>query len=258
MLEVKNISVRFGGLMALNDASFQVGRGTVHALIGPNGAGKTTMFNVISGVQRPDAGRILVGGADITKLPLHRRASCGMARTFQNIRLFSGMNVIENVMCGMHPTLFANPVLSILGIGKGRAEERRCHGRCLEILALVGLADVAYSPVTALSYGHQRRVEIARALASDPALLLLDEPAAGMNPSETRDLARLLVTLRQGGLTLVVVEHDLHFVMKLSDKITVLNFGRVLADGAPLAVRNDPRVIDAYLGSSAASMKESA
>ncbi|MEP9355441.1 ABC transporter ATP-binding protein [Xanthobacter sp. KR7-65] len=258
MLEVKNISVRFGGLMALKEASFQVRPGSIHALIGPNGAGKTTIFNVISGVQRPDAGHILFGGIDITGLPLHQRASCGMARTFQNIRLFAGMNVIENVMCGMHPALGANPLLSILGIGKGRAEERRCHQRCLEILTQVGLADLAYSPVTALSYGHQRRVEIARALASGPTLLLLDEPAAGMNPTETRDLARLLIALRQRGLTVVVVEHDLHFVMKLSDRITVLNFGEVLADGAPLAVRNDPRVIDAYLGSSAASMRESA
>jgi branched-chain amino acid transport system ATP-binding protein len=217
------------------------------------------LFNVISGVQKPTTGRIILAGKDVSELPLFQHSSRGMARTFQSIRLFSGMTVLENVMCGAHPRLAANPLLSILSLGVGRREERQCREKCLNLLALVGLENAADAAATSLSYGHQRRVEIARALASEPELLLLDEPAAGMNPTETHNLAQLLKTLQSQGLTLVVVEHDLHFLMKLSDRMTVLNFGRLLSEGPPLVVRNDPRVIEAYLGSSAAErMKASA
>src|ERR1700744_3886452 len=252
MLELHDISVHFGGLKALDRVSFSVGKGTVHALIGPNGAGKTTFFNVTWGVQKRTAGRVVFDGRDVSALPLCRRTSCGMARTFQNIRLFGGMTALENVMCGAHSRLGVNPFLSILNVGSGAKEERDCREECLGLLASVGLEADADTPATSLSYGHQRRVEIARALASHPKLLLLDEPAASMNPTETENLAQLLKTLQGRGLTLVVVEHDLQFLMKLSDRMTVLNFGGLLFEGPPLAVRNDPRVIEAYLGSSAA------
>jgi branched-chain amino acid transport system ATP-binding protein len=259
MLDLHDVSVHFGGLKALDRVSFGIGKGSIHALIGPNGAGKTTLFNVISGVQKLTSGRVVFDGRDVSALPLFRRASFGMARTFQNIRLFAGMTVLENVMCGAHSRLGVNPLLSILNVGAGAKEERECREECLRLLAFVGLEGDAYTAATSLSYGHQRRVEIARALASRPRLLLLDEPAAGMNPTETHDLAQLLKNLQNQGLTLVVVEHDLQFLMKLSDRMTVLNFGRLLSEGAPLVVRNDPHVIEAYLGSSAAErMKVSA
>jgi branched-chain amino acid transport system ATP-binding protein len=251
MLDVRAVSVRFAGLHALDSVSLTVRQGEIHALIGPNGAGKTTLFNVISGVQKVTEGSIAFAGRDLTGRPLWTRAAAGIARTFQNIRLFADMSVLENVMCGFQPLMRANPVLAILGVGAGFREETRCRARALELLDLVGLAGEARKPATSLSYGHQRRVEIARALASAPKLLLLDEPAAGMNPSESLHLAALIKGLQAQGLTMLVVEHDLPFLMRLSDRMTVLASGRILAEGKPLAIRNDPRVIEAYLGSAA-------
>ena len=222
LLELAGLSRRFAGLLAVDGVEMTVARGSIHAVIGPNGAGKTTLFNLVSGVIAPSAGQIVLDGADITGLGAERRAALGVARTFQNIRLFASMTVLENVLAGMLP------------------RER------------VGLADRAGQAASDLSYGDQRRLEIARAMAPSPRLLLLDEPAAGMNPAETAALATLVRGLRDRGATILLVEHDVHFVMGLSDHVTVLNFGRRIFDGPPAAARRDPAVIEAYLGAGVA------
>ncbi|MGB8841985.1 MAG: ABC transporter ATP-binding protein [Aliidongia sp.] len=234
LLEIAGLGRRFSGVVAVDGVSFTVEAGAAHGLIGPNGAGKTTCFNLISGLAAADAGEITLDGSRIDALPVHARTRAGLARTFQNIRLFGEMSVLENTLCGQHCR---------------RRPERAAKAAAFDLLDLVGLAGEAVRRADALSYGDQRRLEIARALASTPKLLLLDEPAAGMNPTETSELAALLQRVRARGTTLLLVEHDMHFVMKLCDRITVLNFGRVIAEGSPREIREDAGVIEAYLGS---------
>jgi branched-chain amino acid transport system ATP-binding protein len=248
LLAVENVTCRFAGLVAVDSLSFAVVPGTVHALIGPNGAGKTTLFNVVSGLLRPNEGSVRYDDRDITSLPAYERVALGLGRTFQNLRVFGEMSALENVVAGRHARLKASWPATVLRLGGARSEERAAIARARELLRFVNLDDQADQLASSLAYGDQRRLEIARALATDPKLLLLDEPAAGMNPTETARLSELLQSLRRGGLTILLVEHDMNFVMGLCDHLTVLNFGRKIAEGAPSAVRSHPAVIEAYLG----------
>ena len=258
LLAIEGLTVRFGGLVAVNDVSFAVAEGSVHGLIGPNGAGKTTAFNLISGLYTADAGKITLGGAPLVGKPTWERARCGLARTFQNIRMFAEMTALENVMAGAHRRVEETLASSLFRLPSFRDAERSAVAQAQKLLAFVGLGDAAGRRAGALPYGDQRRLEIARALASQPTLLMLDEPAAGMNPSETTRLVDLLVSLKESGLTILIVEHDMHFIMRLCDRITVLNFGRKIAEGAPADIRADPAVIEAYLGAKGARSLETA
>jgi branched-chain amino acid transport system ATP-binding protein len=248
LLAVEGLTRRFQGLVAVDNVTMQVEPGGVHAVIGPNGAGKTTLFNLISGLIPPTSGRITLAGHDMTRLPPDRRAALGLGRTFQNIRIFGAMTVLENVLTGLHARTTSGLGEVLLRLPRFRAEERRAVDRARAALDLVGLAAEAEHRAAALSYGDQRRLEIARAMAPDPRLLMLDEPAAGMNPAETEALATLVRRLRDSRTTVLLVEHDMGFVMDISDTVTVLNFGRLIFDGPAAAARQDPVVIEAYLG----------
>ncbi|HUJ19571.1 MAG TPA: ABC transporter ATP-binding protein [Nitrospirota bacterium] len=248
LLEVNNLSKRFGGLQAVKDVSFSVQRGCIKAVIGPNGAGKTTLFNLVSGFLPPDSGSIRYGTAPIHGKRPFEIAALGVSRTFQHIRLFSHMTALENVMVGRHVRSRAGFVAGMMNLPWTRHEEREIRARSLEIMEFIDIAPLAGSDATSLSYGQQRLVELARALAGDPSMLLLDEPAAGLNMRETADMAKLIVRIRDRGVTVLIVEHDMQLVMKISDEVVVLSYGEKIADNTPRAVQNDPEVVRVYLG----------
>jgi len=248
LLEIENASVAFGGLKAVNEVSFNVEEGSITALIGPNGAGKTTLFNTISRLQPVTGGRIVFDGVDLMKLSPANAARLGIARTFQNLRLFVNMSVLDNVLVGCHRHERSGFWSCCFGFRSQRAEERRSRTQAMDALALLGLVELADRPVSSLPYGRQRLVEIARALASEPRLLLLDEPAAGMNASERTDLVQRIAAIRAAGITVLIVEHDIGLVMGISDSVNVLDYGRLIASGPPEAVKQDETVIKAYLG----------
>ncbi|HEV7184336.1 MAG TPA: ABC transporter ATP-binding protein [Leifsonia sp.] len=248
IVEVKNLTMKFGGLLALDDVTFDIKRGEILGLIGPNGAGKTTCFNAMTGVYRPTSGDVLLEGKSIKGQKQHQITRLGLARTFQNIRLFGEMSALENVVVGLDARHKTSVPGALVRSPRHIREEKSAIERGMALLEFVGIADLAGTASRQLPYGYQRRLEIARALATDPKVLCLDEPAAGFNPAEKEDLMDLIRTIRADGYTVLLIEHDMRLVMGVTDRIVVLEFGRKLADDVPTVIRNDPRVIAAYLG----------
>ena len=257
ILEAEGLTLSFGGIRALADVSIEVPKGGITAIIGPNGAGKTSLFNEISGFYRPERGTIRFDGADITRVPGHARAALGLARTFQNVSLFRGMTVLDNIKLGGHHRLAAGALGAMWYLGRAAAEEARLREEIeREVIDFLEIDHIRRLPIDALAYGLQKRVELARALAMQPKVLMLDEPVAGMNREETEDMARFILDVQEErGITVMLVEHDMGLVMDLSSHVVVLNFGQVIASGTPAEVRQNPAVIAAYLGEQAARQR---
>ena len=248
-LWVEGVAKQFGGVTAVDDVSLEVKRGEILSVIGPNGAGKTSLLNMVSGFYRPDRGRITFEGEDITSLPPHRIAERGIARTFQNIALFKGMSVLDNIMTGRNLKMHATFIEQAIWIGRARREEIENRRKVEEVIDFLEIQHIRKTPVGRLPYGLQKRVELARALAAEPSMLLLDEPMAGMNVEEKQDMCRFVLDVNeQYGTTIVLIEHDMGVVMDISDRVVVLDYGRKIGDGNPDEVRNNQAVIDAYLG----------
>jgi branched-chain amino acid transport system ATP-binding protein len=255
IFEVQHITLRFGGVVSLSDVTLSMSRGEILAIIGPNGAGKTSLFNCLTGVYRPQEGRILFRGSrehapvSVVGRKTHTINHLGVARTFQNIRLFPALTALENVQVGVETRQRSGPISSMLGLPNSRRDQKLSVARSLELLAFVGLRDSANTIASALPYGAQRRLEIARALGTAPAVLLLDEPAAGTNPSEKRELGDLIKQInREMGVSVLLIEHDMKLVMSVADRVMVLNFGQLIAAGTPQEIQRDPVVVAAYLG----------
>ncbi|HYO33273.1 MAG TPA: ABC transporter ATP-binding protein [Nocardioidaceae bacterium] len=248
VLEVDAVTLQFGGLTALDDVSFSIGEGEILGLIGPNGAGKTTCFNVTTGVYTPTKGEVRFRGKSLTGLQRHKITQLGIARTFQNIRLFQSMTALENVLVGADARHKTGVLSALFRLPRHRREETEGHDRAMEILRFMGIDKQANELAANLSYGHQRRLEIARAMGTGPTLLCLDEPAAGFNPAEKHNLMELIRKVRDQGYTVLLIEHDMRLVMGVTDRIVVLEFGRKIAEGSPQDIRDNPAVIAAYLG----------
>ena len=251
LLRAESLAKRFGGVHAVQEVSFELAPGTVHAIIGPNGAGKTTLLNMLTGIYLPSAGRVFLGERELTGQPPHRYAAAGIGRTFQNLQIFFNMSALENVMAGRWLHEHVGLASALLRLPRLARAERRCRTEAMQLLELVGLERWADAASDAMPYGALKRLEIARALAAGPKLLLLDEPAAGLNPTETREFDRLIRELASRGITIVLVEHNMKLVMGVSGHVIVLDEGRMLAEGEPRTVSADPRVIEAYLGEEA-------